>query len=122
MKPLRNATDFVREAPSAEKPSASDEETGSDEKDWYGVSTRLAGGVEARHIVTRTLAESGYTVLTAPNPDVALLISGAPRRVIHLVLSDVVLPGRDGTQLVERLKILHPEAKVSTCRAARTTW
>jgi PAS domain S-box-containing protein len=68
--------------------------------------------VAVRDIVARTLAEAGYTVLTAQNPEEALQISRAQRRVIHLVLTDVVMPGMDGTQLVERLKDLHPEAKV----------
>jgi PAS domain S-box-containing protein len=65
-----------------------------------------------REIVRRVLVESGYSVLDAPDARSALLQSEKYRHTIHLLLSDVVLPGISGPELAERLKSSRPEMKV----------
>ena len=51
----------------------------------------------------RTLETLGYRVLTAATADEALAIVGAGREPVHLLVTDVVLPGMNGKHLAERL-------------------
>jgi len=65
-----------------------------------------------REIVRRVLVENGYAVLDAADARSALLQSEKFHGTIHLLLSDVVLPGISGPELSERLKSLRPEMRV----------
>lgn len=56
-----------------------------------------------RRMLTRLLSLRGYVVLEARSGEEALAISAAHEEPIHLVLSDVVLPGLSGPETVERL-------------------
>jgi CheY-like chemotaxis protein len=60
-----------------------------------------AGAVRAvtRHVLER----QGYTVLEAANGDAALQVAAAHDGPIHLLLTDVVMPGLSGRQVAERL-------------------
>ncbi|MBI2421290.1 MAG: response regulator [Candidatus Hydrogenedentes bacterium] len=65
-----------------------------------------------RTLVERILAASGYTVLPAATAGEALaLIDGYDGR-IHLMLTDVVLPGMSGPKLAEQLAVIRPDMKV----------
>ncbi len=57
------------------------------------------------------LEKMGYTVLTATTPDEALLLADDYAGTIHLLLSDVVMPGMNGRDLANRLKRDNPELK-----------
>jgi two-component system cell cycle sensor histidine kinase/response regulator CckA len=50
-------------------------------------------------LVTRLLTHNGYTVLQAASGEDALTIVRQRRPPVDLVLSDVVMPGMDGTEL-----------------------
>lgn len=67
---------------------------------------------DVRRLATTVLRSQGYRVLEAANGSDALALAGRHLESIHLVLSDVVLPGMNGRELAERLRILHPEVKV----------
>jgi|GEM_PF-973910 len=54
----------------------------------------------------------GYTVLTARDGDEALRISKRHARPIHLLVTDVMMPGMNGRQLAQALVALHPKMKV----------
>ena len=54
-------------------------------------------------VVTRYLSHLGYRVLDARNGDDALRIYRAHQAPVALVLTDVVMPGMSGRELVERL-------------------
>ena len=54
----------------------------------------------------------GYRVLTANLPLKALEISSRYTQKIHLLLTDVLMPGMNGRELAEQLKIQRPEMKV----------
>ena len=58
------------------------------------------------------LTKHGYTVLTANSPGDAILICEMFEGAIHLVLTDVVMPGMNGKELKGRLESLKPEMKV----------
>lgn len=60
-----------------------------------------------RLLVRRALAEAGYRVMVASDADQALEILARPEPV-HLLLSDLVLPGMPGTELVARAAREHP--------------
>ena len=56
-----------------------------------------------RVTVERFLEDLGYTVLSAAAPDAALRLSGEHGGEIHLLISDVVMPGMSGRALAEQL-------------------
>ena len=66
---------------------------------------------EVRAILGTFLRSLGYDVLEAGSGDDALRIIKR-RRPIHLVVTDVVMPGMSGTELAERVKALRPKTKV----------
>jgi two-component system cell cycle sensor histidine kinase/response regulator CckA len=58
------------------------------------------------------LLKNGYRVLEARNAGEAMLHSENHRGVVHLLLTDVVMPQVSGPELARRLSILRPEMKV----------
>jgi CheY-like chemotaxis protein len=83
---------------------------------------RAAGGSETvlvvedraalRVLVRRMLHEQGYTVLEAGDPATALAIAESHDGPIHLLLSDVVMPGLRGPELAVRMRDLRPGTRV----------
>ena len=65
-----------------------------------------------RRLVEATLLPLGYTVIAAANGQEALQISNICRDSIDLLLTDVVMPGIQGTQLAKILSELRREMKV----------
>lgn len=57
------------------------------------------------------LDKLGYTVITASNPHSALDISKNMAGKIDLLLTDVIMPGMNGKELMEKINVLHPELK-----------
>jgi signal transduction histidine kinase len=62
-----------------------------------------------RQLISKTLSAAGYRVLQATNGEEALAMASTPDR-IDLLLTDVVMPGMSGAELVARLR-----AKRSAC-------
>ena len=59
-------------------------------------------------LAQRLLKKQGYTVLSASTPQAALdLIAHHPSR-IHLLITDVVMPGMNGHELKQRLEAMQP--------------
>ena len=72
-----------------------------------------------RELTKRLLERQGYTVLVAANADEALqLFDGNPS--IDLLLTDVVMPGASGPELVRQLVERRPALKVITCPGTPT--
>jgi signal transduction histidine kinase/ActR/RegA family two-component response regulator len=65
-----------------------------------------------RQLAARTLTDHGYTPLVARNGDQALTMSEQYPGVIHLLLTDVVLPKTSGPKLAARLLQARPELRV----------
>jgi CheY-like chemotaxis protein len=57
------------------------------------------------------LEKLGYLVLTANDPQEALQIAGKSGETIDLVLTDVVMPGMNGRELMEHIREIHPDIK-----------
>ncbi len=79
-----------------------------------GTETVLVVEDEApvRSVARQVLERHGYTVLEAPSAEAALDIVARYSGTIHLLLTDVVMPGLNGRELANRLAGLRPDAKV----------
>jgi PAS domain S-box-containing protein len=53
----------------------------------------------------------GYTVLAAGTPDEALRLAGHYGGRIHLLITDVVMPGMNGRELAARLQAIYPDLR-----------
>ena len=85
-------------------------------------SPRAAGGSETvllvedeesvRQLVRETLEAKGYKVLEADQGEAALQAAQAHSGPIHLLVTDVVMPGMSGRDLALKLSESHPQTKV----------
>jgi PAS domain S-box-containing protein len=65
-----------------------------------------------RALVANMLRKQGFTVLLASAGDQALEIAARHRGQIHLLLTDVLMPGLNGRMLSERFTASRPESRV----------
>ena len=65
-----------------------------------------------RGLMTDLLRRAGHKVLEAENAEDALHLAGGYRESIHLLLTDMMMPGLSGRKLADSLRELHPESKV----------
>jgi PAS domain S-box-containing protein len=65
-----------------------------------------------REVAGDFLQRQGYTVLSAMDGNEALRISDAHQNVIHLLVTDMVMPNVGGKELAHRLRRVRPEIKV----------
>ncbi|MEE8585504.1 MAG: response regulator, partial [Acidobacteriota bacterium] len=65
-----------------------------------------------RELVRDVLQMAGYEALTAPNGEEALREAESYEKPIHLVLTDLIMPGMNGLALSRRLKARQPDIKV----------
>ena len=68
--------------------------------------------VALRQILVRQLHSEGYKVLEASYGIEALAVARASEEPIHLVLSDIRMPGMPGTELARRMVAEHPSVRV----------
>ncbi len=85
------------------------------------VSSPAGGGTETilvvedeKQILTlcgKVLAGQGYTVLAAGDPEEALALCREHEGPIHLLITDVIMPGMNGKDLKERIERIKPKIK-----------
>ena len=68
--------------------------------------------VSLRELLVRQLRSEGYTVLEAGFGMEALAVARTSPEPIHLVLTDIRMPGMLGTELAQRLVAEHPDVRV----------
>jgi PAS domain S-box-containing protein len=67
---------------------------------------------EVRCLVRETLSDQGYQVLEAGNTDEAIEAIARHGGPVHLLVTDIVMPGKDGKELARLLRQNRPETKV----------
>ncbi len=65
-----------------------------------------------RKAVRQTLTRHGYRVLETALGPAALALANSHSGLIHLLLTDVVMPGMSGRELADRLTARRPEVRV----------
>jgi two-component system, cell cycle sensor histidine kinase and response regulator CckA len=65
-----------------------------------------------RHLVQRVLSARGYRVLEARDVTHAVELASAHAGPIHLLLSDVVMPGMSGPELAKQIVATRPQIRV----------
>jgi PAS domain S-box-containing protein len=65
-----------------------------------------------RNLAARILRRYGYRILEAAQGDEALRITESYSEPIHLLLTDVIMPGMTGPELAQRLKTMRPALQV----------
>jgi two-component system, cell cycle sensor histidine kinase and response regulator CckA len=63
-------------------------------------------------LLARTLTSGGYRVLEAENATDALAVFATHQDVIHLVVTDLGMPGWRGPELIDMLRLMSPALKV----------
>jgi PAS domain S-box-containing protein len=79
-----------------------------------GTETILLAEDEAnlRYLARQFLEKQGYKVIEAADGAVAMQIAVAHEGVIHLLLTDVIMPGMNGRELAQRITEIRPNTKV----------
>jgi two-component system cell cycle sensor histidine kinase/response regulator CckA len=65
-----------------------------------------------RQLARTILVRQGYTVIAAPGPAEALEVAAGQPDFFDLILADVMMPGMRGWEMVERLRLSQPRARV----------
>jgi two-component system cell cycle sensor histidine kinase/response regulator CckA len=82
--------------------------------DLHGTETILVVEDEdtVRTLTANVLKNAGYSVIEAAGPAAALQMAERSKSAIHLLLSDVIMPGFDGVELSKRFRKSHPHTPV----------
>jgi two-component system, cell cycle sensor histidine kinase and response regulator CckA len=93
-----------------------DEPSGSQASDNFAVGHQTILLVEDQPALIGVIAEylslNGYIVLKARNAQSAMQIAGSYSATIHVLLTDIVMPGQRGPELARILGHIHPETKI----------
>ncbi len=100
--------------PPARQQGERSSETAGTAKQTKGSETILVVEDESgvRKLMSAALRKAGYSLLEASNGEEALAVAEGHAGAIHLVISDVVMPGIGGAELAKRLAALRPELKM----------
>lgn len=112
---IGRGTTFRIYLPAVDGPASSSRRRREASGTWEGGSETILLVEDER--VVRELAEKvlhrlGYHVLAAASGEEALDTAGAFEGTIHLLLTDVVMPGMNGRELADRVVAIRPETRV----------
>ncbi len=113
-------TTFTVLLPAVARAAASPETTAGQKRDSETAVAVAGGGsvliveddVGVRKFTAQVLRDAGWTALEAEDPAGALAIASCQTQPIDLLLTDVVLPGINGSEIAERVCTLRPGLRV----------
>ncbi|MEZ4272723.1 MAG: response regulator [Myxococcota bacterium] len=110
---LKKGTTFKVYLPRFDGDAASLEDSGR-ASTTHGTETILLAedDEQVRALIVRTLARKGYKVIVAENGREASILAEKHKETIHLLITDVVMPGMSGRDLAERVSQIHQETRV----------
>ncbi|MDA3810209.1 MAG: ATP-binding protein [Spirochaetaceae bacterium] len=84
------------------------------QSDYKGTETILVteDNEQVMELTNTILTSLGYTVLSAENGSKALAILANYEQPVHLLLTDVIMPGINGKELYDKALLLHEKLKV----------
>ena len=111
---LDQGTTFKIYFPKTDAPVVSNGSIDSENTMLQGTETILVVEDETnvRLLVCETLQSHGYTVLLAAEPAAGLVQADTYQDTIHLLLTDVIMPRMNGSELYNQLSIIRPDIKV----------
>jgi CheY-like chemotaxis protein len=111
---LGKGTTFRILLPRAPAEPVSDREEASETVTLHGTETILLveDQQEVRKLAAGILTSLNYTVLIADAPERALELAQDRSRTIHLLLTDVIMPGMPGTELADLIRTYQAGIKV----------
>ncbi len=71
----------------------------------------LEDEAQVRRVVVAMLQRGGYRVIEATRAEEALEVAKDPERTIDLLLTDIVMPGMSGPEVVRRMREIRPDLK-----------
>ena len=107
-------TRFTVHLPLVEEPADSREPVKVSSHPLAGTETILLAEDEndVREVAREFLTQSGYTVIEAKNGGEALEIAKKYPHRIHVLLTDMVMPGISGSELAKQMASVRPETRV----------
>ena len=67
---------------------------------------------QVKRLTCTLLKQSGYRVLEADRGEEALRVSGTQEGLIHLMITDLIMPGMNGSELAKQIKSSRPETQI----------
>ena len=87
-------------------------EAGAEMPDGDETVLLVEDNVQVRELAQTVLEEQGYTVLGAEDGQEALQLAADHTGPIHLLLTDVIMPGMSGKTVTEQLSRTQPDLKI----------
>ncbi len=94
------------------KPEAESDDQSSNDLTGAGTILLVEDEDAVRSFSTRALRNKGYKVLEAASGDLALKLIVEEKPKLDLLITDVMMPGMDGAQLIREVKKIMPDLNV----------
>src|SRR5580765_4837734 len=102
----------VDEADSVEQPAAATAKAAEPAETPRETILVVEDEVNLRRLTRQFLENQGYTVVEAADGAAAVQICVAHQGTVHLMLTDVIMPGMNGRELAQRVSEIRPNMKV----------
>jgi PAS domain S-box-containing protein len=97
--------------PTSDQSAAADDEPAADTPRGSETILLVEDESSVRALLTQVLQRHGYNLIVAEHPAAALTAAGGHGGRIDLIVSDVVMPGGTGPELVEALRVARPRLR-----------
>ncbi|OPX99262.1 MAG: Blue-light-activated protein [Syntrophorhabdus sp. PtaB.Bin047] len=105
-------TTFHIYLPAVEERTSEGEVKPSAAKRGYGTILLAEDNPDVRRLATSVLRKTGYSVIEAADGQQAIEAFMANRDSIDLIIIDVVMPRKNGREVVDQVRVVRPDAKV----------